>query len=190
MDCSLPGSSIHGILQARILEWVAISFSRGSSRPRDWTQVSRIAGRHFNLWATKLRLKKGLRAVTSAGLVTWLLKKEWKFELGPKPTPFLYPRLCMTWKSNSKTFSTTEPRVEARCRSSFTTISPCNQQIIIACRALLIQLCRTPFSLAPLIDVAPRAGKNFRDLEFTDFRCRSEPFSARFSKQTRHLLIK
>ena len=46
-DCSPPGSSIHGILQARILEWVAISFSRGSSRPRDRTQVSRIAGRYF-----------------------------------------------------------------------------------------------------------------------------------------------
>ena len=36
MDCSLPGSSVHGILQARILEWVAISFSRGSSQPKDW----------------------------------------------------------------------------------------------------------------------------------------------------------
>ena len=47
MDCSLPGSSIHGIFQARVLEWVATSFSRGSSWPRDWTQVSRIAGRHF-----------------------------------------------------------------------------------------------------------------------------------------------
>ena len=35
MECSLPGSSVHGILQARVLEWVAISFSRGSSRPRD-----------------------------------------------------------------------------------------------------------------------------------------------------------
>ena len=53
MDCSPPASSVHGILQARILEWVAISFSRGSSRPRDRTQVSRIAGRHFNLWATR-----------------------------------------------------------------------------------------------------------------------------------------
>ena len=42
MDCSLPSSSIHGILQARILEWVAISFSRGSSRPRDQTHVSGI----------------------------------------------------------------------------------------------------------------------------------------------------
>ena len=53
VDCSLPGSSFHGILQARILEWVAISCSRGSSRPRDWTWVSRIVGRHFNLWATR-----------------------------------------------------------------------------------------------------------------------------------------
>ena len=40
MDCSLPGSSFHGIFQARILEWVAISFSRGYSQPRDWTWVS------------------------------------------------------------------------------------------------------------------------------------------------------
>ena len=48
-DCSLPGSSVHGILQARILEGVAISFSRGSSRPRDRTQVSLIGGRLFNI---------------------------------------------------------------------------------------------------------------------------------------------
>ena len=53
MDCSPPGSSVHGILQARILEWVAISFSRRSSQPRDQTQVSHIAGRCFNLWATR-----------------------------------------------------------------------------------------------------------------------------------------
>ena len=42
MDCSLPGSSVHGIFQAILLEWIAISFSRGSSQPRDWTQVSRV----------------------------------------------------------------------------------------------------------------------------------------------------
>ena len=53
MDCSLPGSSIHGILQARILEWVAISFSRGSSQPRDWTWISRNTGRHFTIWTTR-----------------------------------------------------------------------------------------------------------------------------------------
>ena len=59
MDCSPPGSSVHGILQARILEWVAISFSRGSSRPRDWTQVSHIAGIRFNLRATREALDTG-----------------------------------------------------------------------------------------------------------------------------------
>ena len=47
MDCSLPSSSVHGILQARILEWVASPFSRGSSWPRDRTHVSCIAGRFF-----------------------------------------------------------------------------------------------------------------------------------------------
>ena len=49
MDCSPPGSSVHGILQARILEWVTIPFSRGSSPPRDQTQVSHIAGRFFTI---------------------------------------------------------------------------------------------------------------------------------------------
>ena len=53
IDYSPPGSSVHGVLQARSLEWVAISFSRGSSRPRDWTLVSCIAGRRFTLWASR-----------------------------------------------------------------------------------------------------------------------------------------
>ena len=53
MDCNLPCSSIHGIFQARVLEWVAISFSRGSFRPRDRAQVSCIAGRHFTVWGTR-----------------------------------------------------------------------------------------------------------------------------------------
>ena len=43
MDCSPPGSSVHGILPARILEWVAISFSRGSFWPRDWTLISCVS---------------------------------------------------------------------------------------------------------------------------------------------------
>ena len=49
VDCSPPGSSVHGILQASILEWVAISFSRGSSQPRDRTQISHIAGEFFTI---------------------------------------------------------------------------------------------------------------------------------------------
>ena len=50
--------TVHGILQARVLEWVAFPFSRGSSQPRDWTQVSCIAGRVFSSWATRETLPK------------------------------------------------------------------------------------------------------------------------------------
>ena len=53
LDCSPPGASVHRISQAWILEWVVISFSRGSSRPRDQTLVSYIAGRFFTDWATR-----------------------------------------------------------------------------------------------------------------------------------------
>ena len=52
MDCSPPGASVMGILQARILEWVAMPCSRGSSQPKDWTQVSHSEGRFFTIWAT------------------------------------------------------------------------------------------------------------------------------------------
>ena len=53
MDCSQLGSSVHGILHARILEWVAILFTRRSSWPKDQTQVFCIAGRFFTVWATR-----------------------------------------------------------------------------------------------------------------------------------------
>ena len=53
MDCSLPGSSVHGIFQAVILEWIAISFSRGSSQLRDQTRVSGIVDRRFTVWAIR-----------------------------------------------------------------------------------------------------------------------------------------
>ena len=53
VHCSLPGSSVHGIFQARISEWVAISSSRGSSQPRDQTRVSRTAGKLFTIWITR-----------------------------------------------------------------------------------------------------------------------------------------
>ena len=57
MDCSLPGFSVHGIYQSRLLEWVDNSISSRSSRPRDRTQVSLIVGRWFTLWATREALK-------------------------------------------------------------------------------------------------------------------------------------
>ena len=78
--CSLPGSSVHGILQARILEWVAIAFSRGFSWARDWTQVSCIAGRFFFLPSAQpgkpLRYQKvheSRHIVTSAELFIFIL---------------------------------------------------------------------------------------------------------------------
>ena len=80
MDYSLPGSSIHGIFQARVLEWVAISFSRGSSWPRDWTWVSQIAGRHFTISATREDfLFSKSRQRTSSHVWMWELdhKESW-----------------------------------------------------------------------------------------------------------------
>ena len=59
MSCRPPGSPVHGILQARRLEWVAISFSRGTFWPRDWTRVSCISGRFFTISAT---IKWGLHS--------------------------------------------------------------------------------------------------------------------------------
>ena len=53
MDYSPPGSSVHGILQASLLEWVAVPFSRGSSQPMDWTHISGTAGKFFTIWATR-----------------------------------------------------------------------------------------------------------------------------------------
>ena len=54
MDCSLPSSSVHGIFQVIVLEWIAIFFSRGSSQPRDGTWVSCIVDRCFTICATRV----------------------------------------------------------------------------------------------------------------------------------------
>ena len=58
MAYSLPDFSVYRIFQARIMEWVTISFSRRSSLPRDWTYIFRIIGRHFTIWATREVLYK------------------------------------------------------------------------------------------------------------------------------------
>ena len=77
MDYSPPGSSVHGIFQARILERAAISFSRRPSQPRDWTRVARIVGRCFTVWATREvsiveRKPRGLQASGPAILMWWI----------------------------------------------------------------------------------------------------------------------
>ena len=76
-DSLRPCSSVHGILQARVLEWVAISFSRGSSWPRDWTWVFCIAGGFFTVWAT-LKL-----------LLYYFFLKKFLWKWGTQP-PFLF----------------------------------------------------------------------------------------------------
>ena len=78
MDFSSAGSSVRGILQARILDWVAISFSRGSSWPRDQTWVSYIAGGFFTIWAITEILKK----ILYISLIVSTLCTLW-----PHPTP-------------------------------------------------------------------------------------------------------
>ena len=68
IDCSPPGSSVHGILQVRILECVAMPSSRGSSQPRDWTQVSRTAGGFFTIWATGSECEAHLCVLSPPGI--------------------------------------------------------------------------------------------------------------------------
>ena len=94
---SPPGSSVHGILQARILEWVAISFSRGSSQPRDQTCVSCIAGRFFTAELPGKPLEMFSLVQFSRSVVSNSL---WPHELQharppcPSPTPRVYPNSC------------------------------------------------------------------------------------------------
>ena len=109
MDCSLPGSSLHGILQARVLEWVAIFFSRGSSRPRDRTWVSHIAGRHFNLWATREALRNHLTAPynfksyhSSSYLILSYLGRQLEFDKRLKKLKYSkLTFICVPWRYQS-----------------------------------------------------------------------------------------
>ena len=87
-----PGFSIHRILQARILKWFAIPFSRGASQPRDWTQVSHMAGGFFTIWTTREAQDTTYKLyhmivdfLTSFNMmisivVVWLLSRVWLFE--------------------------------------------------------------------------------------------------------------
>ena len=96
-ESSLSGSSIHGIFQARVLEWIAIAFSRGSSWPRDWTPVSRIAGRRFTIWATREAGPK-----ESWGLKNWcfwtvVLEKTLENPLDCKGIQPVHPKGDQSW---------------------------------------------------------------------------------------------
>ena len=111
VNCSPPGSSVHRILQARILEWVTISFFRGSSQSRSQTQASHIVGRFFTIWATresqqfyhtndnlpmkKLRLREARKHAECHRLVAGRSGNQilfWPTSL-PKLLVFLFPNL-------------------------------------------------------------------------------------------------
>ena len=103
MDCSLPGFSVHGIFQARILEWVAISFSRGSSPLRDQTQVSHISGTRFyplshqgSWWHWELDYKESSKPKNWC-FWTVLLEKTLESPLDSKEIQLVNPKGNQSW---------------------------------------------------------------------------------------------
>jgi len=105
MDCSPPGSSVHGILQAIILEWVAISFSGGSSQPRDRTWVSWISRQILYHWATTREAPEGLRCYISdkpaGGALPWSWTYEWPKLFMLISPPVWSPQCCILTKKFS-----------------------------------------------------------------------------------------
>ena len=101
MDCSPPGSLVHGIFQAWILEWVAVFFSRGSSWPRDRTRVSRIVGRRFTVWATREVHEKHRRVVVSISQLQIPARQEKdprkRYCSHPEDSPACSLRSCRLW---------------------------------------------------------------------------------------------
>ena len=139
VDCSPPGSSVHGILQARILEWVAISFSRGSSQPRDRIQVSHIAGRHFNLWAT--------REAHSPEVTDLLLRSLWQ-----KVNPMLSWRAEPCLRLGSSWFQRLSPASRGSLQPLLTSFSTLSAN-------------HSPFSLFILFSVIPSLSSFHKLLE-------------------------
>ena len=112
MSCCPPGSSVCGIFQARILEWVAVSSSRGSFRPRDWTHVACVAGSFFTCWAileNSLVIQLlGLQASTAWGQVQSLVgdRRSWKpHSMAKKKKNNKKKKACLWWMQNFKNYA-------------------------------------------------------------------------------------
>ena len=107
MDYSPPGSSVHGILQTRILEWVAISFSRGSSQPRDWTHISFTGRQVLYRWATNKALSLGSRILNNFNVLKILFFKAvigscWNWEESKEIFHIPHPHTCITSSINNE----------------------------------------------------------------------------------------
>ena len=133
MDCSPPGSSIHGILQARILEWVAYPFSSGSSQPRNRTRVSWTAGRFFTSWAT---MEAHIKPVNPKGNQSWMFigRTDAKAE-----TPTLWLPDAKSWLVGKTLLLA---KIEGRRRRGRQTM-PFNHLIFCHPLLLLLQSCPT-----------------------------------------------
>ena len=117
IDCSPPGSSVHGILQARTLEWIAIPFSRISSWPRNWTPVSYIAGRFFTIWTTRETLNKyyplsfPLIVVKLLSLV-WLFCEPMDYSPPSSPVHGISQARTLEWVAISFSRGSSQPRIK------------------------------------------------------------------------------
>ena len=150
MGCSPPGSSVHGILQARILEWFAISSSRGSSQPRGWTRVSQVSGAgrqiiyHWATWEAQslpslfridsasthaqpwnLKMRTGLKVRRS---VVSLLPQSWESFNNAKPGFFLVARLLLKVDWGSLPWDILRPSLNSRPGVRRCSVVSCDSQ--------------------------------------------------------------
>ena len=136
VDCNLLGFSVHGILQARILEWIAISFSRGSSWPRDWTRVSHIGGRRFNLWATREAPPKIKSDTVST--VSLSISHE---VMGPDAMIFVFWMLSFQPTFSFSTFTFIKRFFSSSSLSAIWMVSSAYLRLLIFLPAILIPTC-------------------------------------------------
>ena len=105
--CDPIDYTVHGILQARILEWVAVPFSRGSSQPRDWTQVSSIASRFLTSWATRKAAEpQGIHPEVLKNFISQGVEEDlhWLFPLLPKVLCRCSTRSVCGWRNTADPF--------------------------------------------------------------------------------------
>ena len=149
IDSSPLGSSIHGVFQARILEWAAISFSRGSSWPRDETRVSHTAGRLFTIWANRESRDPQAVSQKPARSSQRFTSEKARGPSGSLRGTWNWERIFQPWKEAEKALVTAQSRAACREASwlSCTSVAP-----FVQLSSLQLKFCppwppRTPSSV-------------------------------------------
>ena len=182
VDCSPPDSSVHRILQARTLEWVAIPFSKGSSRPRNQTQVSRIAGGFFAVWASReitlyYIYSVQFSSVTQSCLALRSHESQHTRPPCPSPTPRVYPNPCPLIRWCHPTIS-----------SSVIPFSSCLQSFPASGSFLMSQLFASggqSIAVSASTSVLPKDTQDWSALGWTGWIClQSKGLSRAFSNTT------